>query len=174
MKDKDFLRFAANWHQNLEFFMEVESSNGTLKSLLLSMEAVRVRKINPSLVFDYLGDRETGKRVGYGDEVDTYSGASILSPPLEDIIIGEDGRLSIGGTSNIRSVPCIFFSEDAVDKHASGDSKTECSIKLFVHEFDHFILYALQRIPMIIVSTLLFKEAIQRQSEALEDAEPKK
>ena len=167
-------RFLENldWDRLIEYIVRWDShihkENEVISNLVDSYKTHRVSKVNPSQISNleealYSAD----VRTGFGADKDNYTGALIISPGLEKIQIKDDGRVVLKDTSRIVTVPNMILSDKGAEYIAN---ELKCSnlppyLVSFVHEFNHFLLYALQRHPTLVATGLFYIGAITDNTE---------
>jgi hypothetical protein len=75
----------------------------------------------------------------------------LLIACLEDITIQEDGRIK---KRKVKTSPGFYIGEHAFE-HSGSSRFTDRPIASYVHEFNHFIWYALQKTPIYLIDMSL-------------------
>ncbi len=103
------------------------------------------------------------KSMAVAADLDNLSATAIISPPVSKIKINDDGTFHLDGTSRILTAPSIVLSDDGVDIIRGDLSSTDLPPYLvaFVHEYDHFVGYCIQKYPLSVVAGLLHLKTIE-------------
>lgn len=156
-----------DWTKLMEYITKWDShiyrENLTLANLVDSYKAYRVSKINPNQIENLESELySTGVNVGFGADKDNYAGVLLISPPLEKIQINNNGRLVLKDTSRIVTTPSMVLSDKGVENVANElvGSNLPPYLVSFVHEFNHFLLYVLQRHPTVVATGLFYIAAM--------------
>ena len=148
---KDFMDWAVNFYEHLN----IQDEKGL--NFLKSYRQYRVTKLGTDQHPDLEGLLKSGRMTNF-DEPDFTFYPLLSDETGERLRIEEDGTLKLQGSSRIVTYPLIFLPESVVEKEIVQDFKdSDLSPYLvpLLHEFHHFLAYALQRHPSVIMASLL-------------------
>ncbi len=97
-----------------------------------------------------------------GANIEANTPNKMLLASDTNMVIGEDGRIS---NRKIRTAPGFYISAAGFE-HSGSKQFTENPLASYVHEFDHFIWYALQEKPFALINMAL-DEALQPKRKPL-------
>jgi hypothetical protein len=106
-----------------------------------------------------IGDLEqlvSGGVSGYAMAVDNFF-AAVVDKSGEIKVYG-DGRVQLRSTSTIKSAPFIMLSDDAIQNTTAmqlAGTDLPPELVAIVHEYDHFVGYCIQKIPLNIAMMII-------------------
>ena len=148
-----FLRFIENWDS------AIAQDNRTLANLVRSYQNYRIIKIRTEEVTGLEDMMSSSTIIGIGADKDNFYTTILVSPEQDKIEISDNGNLFLKNGSKIVTAPLIILPEDGVQevtaKQLEGSTLPPYLVA-FVHEFNHFLVYALQRYPLNLTTSLFF------------------
>ena len=144
----------------------IAPDNTLLNNFVKSAQPYRIRKITSDQVPDLDSILMSGRAIGFGSDRDNYAGAMVLAPAQDKIMMTDEGRLVLKDTSRILTAPFIVLSDEGVENHTAVQlqgSNLPPYLVAFVHEFNHFVLYCLQNLPLNITAGLFYGKAVEQK-----------
>jgi hypothetical protein len=77
---------------------------------------------------------------------------------IEDVKVNEEGRVE---QKKVKTAPAFYISDRGFERSATSEF-TNRPIASYVHEFDHFVWYALQTVPLYIARNILLSQSRPR------------
>lgn len=139
--------------------------NSLLSRFVKSSQQYSFRKIRSDQVPDLDSILTSGQAVGFVADRDNYYGTMILAPTPDKIELTDQGILVLKDTLRIFTAPFIVLSEEGVENYTAiqlQGSNLPPYLVALIHEFDHFILYCLQKLPLNITASLFYNKALKK------------
>ncbi|MBI3027490.1 hypothetical protein HYY70_05230 [Candidatus Woesearchaeota archaeon] len=147
---KEFVDTVKEWYRYFSF------PNAVALNFLQSYQQYKVSKIRTDQVSDLDRILSSGQLVSEREDGVTY--IIWIEPDSTKVKVSSEGRLELKGTSRFVTAPLIVLPESVVIDEVSKDlasSDIPPYLPLLIHEFHHFLIYAIQRHPTGLAAVLL-------------------
>lgn len=152
LDEREYCAEIKDWH------LKVVKSQEAVTNLCRSLLGVRLRK-SPS---EEYGGHAVDEIVGVGADGDCFSGVAIMSPKLDRVRMGENGKLILLGKQEVVTSPFVALADEGVDisfRAVAERSGIPPHLLAYIHEFDHIVGYGLQKAPLALMASLFYGKA---------------
>ncbi len=161
VNDKSLIELIRTWQDRI-----TEYNGEQLYKIIKSLRPVKLHKLSPDSVEGYKELMNLDKADSFAIQHDNAVGHIILYPKSDAITLGEQNALKIKGTNHLKTTVGIYLSEivtgSSIAETLKGSGIPTYLLPI-IHETNHVANYALEKLPLMTLSTILKNLALNQQ-----------